>query len=247
MSVFNGTPANQRAVPDPGKDHALPASKALGYGSITSATGLGGTTGVDVKLIHGDRWQEIKGNQTENIEKDLKTHIKENEEWTIDENLTYKVGAKTEDTRTEDYKQYFHAHSFFEYFEKRTEYHHESDHLINPTHTFEIFNVEGEFKTVDLAVKATSFEAKGTSVEAVVLNAEGLGATAEAFGAKVEAGGFANGVCAFDVQERAANAEAKEFSAKLHAVEVKAGGPKTLIMPIRIGICIGVHIDSPFA
>lgn len=52
--------------------------------SITSDSWLPGTTGVDCKLVHGDRWQEIEGNMTQ--------HVAQNKTSTYDGNFgeTYK-------------------------------------------------------------------------------------------------------------------------------------------------------------
>ena len=82
------------------------------------------------------------------------------------------VNGKTIDTRFEDVKEYYLAESRFKYTLEHTDSHHEKDHQINPTHTFDILNVEGEYKNVDLAVKATSLEAKGLSVETILTKGE---------------------------------------------------------------------------
>lgn len=125
--------------------------------------------------------------------------------------------------------------------------HHEKDHFINPTHTFEIANIKGEIKTVDLALKATVFEGKGTVVDMTAAKLEGTGFTAEGKGATIAFGGFQNEHILVDVQERELDAKLKGMETKISALDAQVGGPRTLIMPVRIGICIAVHIDSPWA
>lgn len=39
----------------------------LSWGQISSAIGLSGCTGIDVKLVHGNQWQQIEGDLTTNI------------------------------------------------------------------------------------------------------------------------------------------------------------------------------------
>ena len=229
------------------KDNAPATLGSLSAKGMTSGKGLAGTTGTDVKLNHGDRWQEIHGKQTENIHKELETHIYQNETWTIDENLTYKVGGRTTDTRVEDFKEYYFAESRSEYTLEHTEQHHEKDHLINPTHGFDFINVEAEYKNVDLAIKATVFEAKGTVVDVTGAKAEAWGASAEAWGVAVAAGHFSNEAVAIDIGEKALKAELSETCAHMIAANAQVGMTRVIIMPVRVGICIAVHIDSPVA
>jgi hypothetical protein len=81
MGVFDNQTKVPRRVPDPLTDKKLGNSGSLPWGSFTSITGLAGTTGVDCKLVHGDRWQEIKGNMTEDYTGNVNTNITLN--WTI--------------------------------------------------------------------------------------------------------------------------------------------------------------------
>jgi hypothetical protein len=209
--------------------------------------GVSGATGIDVKLIHGDRWQQIDGKQTETIDKDLETRIKENETWTVDEDLKLTVKGKTTDNRIEDVKEYFHAESRFEYIGEHTDQHHENDHQLNPTQTFDILHTEGEYKNIDLAVKTLALEAKGVSIGVTISKAEAWGASAEAWGASVGAGGFNNEAVGLDVGEKAAEHEMHLLKNQVHALNAQVAAARTIIMPVRVGICIAVHIDSPWA
>lgn len=232
---------------DPASDHKTPNLRSLNLGGMSSPGALAGTTGTDVKLIHGDRWQQIDGDLTENIEKNLNTYIKENETWEVHENLTFKVDGTTKDTRVEDVKEYYLAESKFEYMLEHTDLHHEKDHLINPTHSFEILNIEGEYKNVDLAIKAASLEGKGLSVETIAAKGEAWGAGAEAWGFQVGAGVFENSVTTFHAEEDALEARLKGMENEIKGLQSQAAAAKVLIMPVRIGICVAIHIDSPFA
>ncbi len=81
MPVFNNNIKTALRVTDPVTDKNLTPSGSLSYTGITGTTALAGTTGIDCKLVHGDRWQEIKGNMTEHYTLNVKTTIDQN--WTI--------------------------------------------------------------------------------------------------------------------------------------------------------------------
>ncbi len=86
MPVFDGTTKVGRAVKDPATDKNLPDGKALSYSAMPTTTALAGTTGVNCKLVHGDRWQEILGNMTEHYTLSVTSTIDQN--WTITVNGT---------------------------------------------------------------------------------------------------------------------------------------------------------------
>lgn len=79
MSVFDNSVKIGVRVKDPGTDKNLTPSGSLDYHGMTSASALSGTTGIDCKLVHGDRWQEIKGNMTEDYSGSVKTDITQDE------------------------------------------------------------------------------------------------------------------------------------------------------------------------
>jgi hypothetical protein len=247
MGAFGGEPKTVNGGFSAATDNKTPAFGSLPAASMTSLSGLAGTTGTDVKLIHGDRWQQIDGLQKETINKTLTTDILETETWTVHDNLIFKVIGTTTDHRIEDVKEYYLAESRFEYFGEHTDQHHEQDHQLNPTVTFDVLHTEGEYKNIDLAIKALVFEAKGAVVDVTVGKAEAWGVGAEAWGAGVGAGGFKNEAVACDVGEKETKAELHGIRAEIAALNSQVGATRTIIMPVRIGICIAIHIDSPWA
>ena len=81
MGVFDNSTKIGVRVQDPGTDRSLTPSGALSYPSINTPGALAGTTGIDCKLVHGDRWQQILGNMTENYAGNVNTNIAV--DWTI--------------------------------------------------------------------------------------------------------------------------------------------------------------------
>ena len=247
MGTFDGEKKIETRENGIAKDKVMPDLSALNVKNMPSASALAGTNATDSKLIHGDRWQQIDGNQTENIDKNLTTHIQLNEVWTVHENYVMTVEGKTLDMRHEDVKEYYFSDSRFEYGLEHTDIHRDKDHQINPTHTFDILNVEGEYKTVDFAIKATSLEGKGVSLETIIAKGEAWVAGAEAWGFQVGKGGFENTDVFVSVQDKALDLRLEGMENEIKGIHSHMGGPKVLIMPIRIGICVAIHVDSPFA
>ena len=247
MDAFDADPKTATRSHGGANDHAAPPWKTMSPGGMNATGGLAGTTGIDAKLIHGDRWQQIDGKQTETINQDLVTHIKQNETWTVDEDLTVQINGTTEDNRIKEVNEYFHAISRFEYLHEHTDLHQEQDHTINPTHTFDILSTEIEVKNLDVALKGASVEGKGAVVDVTAGKAEAWGFGAEAWGFSVGAGQFKNEAVALDIGEKELKERLHGIDQKIAALDSQVGGPRTLIMPVRVGICIAVHIDSPWA
>ncbi|MFI5092988.1 MAG: hypothetical protein ACHQIK_06065 [Candidatus Acidiferrales bacterium] len=70
MDVFGGQSSMQTGSQKGQSDNALKTNyhgSAPLDGSIISETWLPGTTGMDCKLVHGDRWQEITGKMTQDV------------------------------------------------------------------------------------------------------------------------------------------------------------------------------------
>ena len=245
--TFAGAPKTTNGSFDPATDHKTPQLGALDLGNMPSLTAMAGTTGTDTKLIHGDRWQQIDGKQTEKVNKDLKTDIMGIQTWEIHKDLKFTVDGTTTDNRIQEHNQYFHAASLFEYVNTHTDNHHEHEEEHNPTHTFHILNWEGSWKLAEISGIISTFEAKGTSIGAFVAKAEGLAGGAEAFGVKVGAGAFLHTSKLIDHEEKALESRLKAIENDIGGIKNQTMAFKVMIMPTRVGLCVAIHIDSPVA
>src|SRR5579884_4003610 len=88
--TFDGKTKVGRRVADPKTDKVRSAPGALIFAAMTTPAGLAGCTGIDDKLIHGDRWQQIDGNFTEQVNANEMTTILGNQTRTVigNRNLT---------------------------------------------------------------------------------------------------------------------------------------------------------------
>lgn len=229
------------------KDSTPPDWGLLNPKSMPSSTALSGTNGGESVIIHGDRWYMVEGKHTETVKGDFTTHILGKENRDVMQDLDNFVGGITKDTRTETVNQYFLSESTFHYILEHTDAHFETEHLINPTHTFQVLNVDCEAKTIEASAAISKFEGLGTEVKVVGGKAEAWGAGAEAFVAQVGVGAYENKPVAVCVQEDEMHMDICALWSKIIALEDQAGASRVIIMPVRVGICIAVHIDSPFA
>jgi len=79
MGVFDHGTITVLANQDPGTDNTLPPPRWLTYGSMTSATALRNTTGIDCKVVHGRREQHIYGLMNEWVDNNLTSIIGQDE------------------------------------------------------------------------------------------------------------------------------------------------------------------------
>ena len=89
--VFDKATKIARRVPDPGTDDTLAAAGALTWMTITTPIALATCIGIDAKLVHGDRWQQIEGNVTVNIFKNNTITIFQNEIYIVLGNRTTNI------------------------------------------------------------------------------------------------------------------------------------------------------------
>src|SRR5947209_5849363 len=78
-AVFDKTTKVGRRVPDPMTDKILCPVGTLSFPVINTTIALGIAIGVDVKIIHGDYFEQINGSVTINITGNLNTTIFQNE------------------------------------------------------------------------------------------------------------------------------------------------------------------------
>ncbi|MGO9086264.1 MAG: bacteriophage T4 gp5 trimerisation domain-containing protein [Terriglobales bacterium] len=97
-AVFDGKTKVGRAVADPGTDDMLPNPGSLVLPAIATPVALSGTIGTHCMLAHGDRWEQIEANRTENVLADLKTTITGNQNEAIQGNRTVNISQDQKET-----------------------------------------------------------------------------------------------------------------------------------------------------
>ncbi len=246
MAVFDGAVKIGRAVADPGTDQTLPPSGALSFGAIKSNTALASTTGIDAKLVHGDRWQEIAGSLNENIHQNQKTTVDQNHNRTVTGNQVVRVVGTTTDTRVDSQLKTFYNSSTFIYNQPRVEQHSATEQKHNPTTESELKNEHLEHTSWKVAGTGLHMEGKGMAVEGKAVSLDGVGAGAGLYGITADVGGIGVEGVLWKEKAEALSGRLQGFCNRLVGAEVKAGGPETKILPVIIGICVAVHLDSPF-
>ena len=86
-------------------DNTLPDSGALTWKSANTPTDLQSTTGVDCKLVHGDRWQEILGSMTEHFTGSVTSNIDTDNHLTVKGLRTVDITGSFTENYYSTYKQ----------------------------------------------------------------------------------------------------------------------------------------------
>ena len=246
-NTFAGSTLTNNGSFDPSSDHKTPALGSLNLSAMTSVSALAGTVGTDAKLIHGDRWQQIVGNETDFITQNYMRTIDGNETRLLLGNLETTVMGTTKDDRFDVLLHNLFAESTYNYFHHRVENHTAEEQETQPTTHREV--IDGEQKE-----KKESYEFSWHKEELTIFFAgvtttkiEGLGIATEGFGAKAGMGGIEATGHGWKARGEALETKLDAFAAKLTGAEVEAGGPDSSIRPVFVGILVAVHIDSPFA
>jgi hypothetical protein len=103
--TYAGTPKTVNGNFDPSSDNKTPKLGLLSLNAMTSPTALGGTNGIDCSLIHGDEWNQMEGNLTENTLKKHIGYVKGDETYTVNGDLVMRVNGTTHDTRVQQHNQ----------------------------------------------------------------------------------------------------------------------------------------------
>ena len=181
--IFDAAPKTVNGSFNPATDHVTPLLGSLNLSAMPDLTALAGTTGTDAKLIHGDRWQQIDGNQTERVNKCLKTDIMQDENWEVHRDLTYRVDGTTMDERVKAHYQTNYNVRFDHFVHTRTETHDQPQIVHNPTeHTNWINRLgewhyyKGSFNQVYVTANGAKFEtdALETTGKVVVIQRQGF-------------------------------------------------------------------------
>jgi hypothetical protein len=222
------------------QDAAPPNFGSLAPKSMSSLTALAGTNGVDAILVHGDQWREIKGNETVNILKDLKTTITKSEKRTVLLNLTNRVVGTTNDTRVGVHHQWNVAPRFDNFAHTLTENHHEKMVVHQPTTTWDVINKYFVRKSIAFTLTGLEFNVKGTKTEAIGMEAtyKTICIENKVFVAKKDSLAVAD--LDIGLHIRGAITEIKAVKLKAAASHIKA---------IGANLCAGIaaNLDSPFA
>ena len=138
MGAFDQNIKTQTRANGSAKDREMPPLRSLNVKAMASLTALEGTNGVDCSLIHGDTWNQMVGNQTENILGWQHFTVSGDEVHKILSNLTYRVVGTTNDTRIAVHNQTNIAPRNDEFLHTRTETHHQPEQIHQPTHLLNI-------------------------------------------------------------------------------------------------------------
>ena len=187
-----------------------------------------------------DQWRGIKGNETVNILKDLKTTITKSEKRTVLLNLTNRVVGTTNDTRVGVHHQWNVAPRFDNFAHTLTENHHEKMVVHQPTTTWDVINKYFVRKSIAFTLTGLEFNVKGTKTEAIGMEAtyKTICIENKVFVAKKDSLAVAD--LDIGLHIRGAITEIKAVKLKAAASHIKA---------IGANLCAGIaaNLDSPFA
>lgn len=138
-------PGTNNAKFNPSSDHKTPNLGSLNLSAMTSPTALAGTNGVCVSLVHGDVWNQMEGNQTENILKNRTTIVNFDEKCAVNQNMNYYVAGKTNDTRIGVHNQTNMSPRNDIFMHTRSEIHHEKENRQQLTQDMSVVTMVIEF------------------------------------------------------------------------------------------------------
>ncbi len=245
--TFTGEKKTANSSFDSSLDHKTPVLGSLNLSAMPSLTALSGTQGIDVKLVHGDRWQQIEGNETDFILQNQERTIHGDEKRMLLGSLDTTVIGRTKDDRFDLFLQNFYEASTFNYFHHRLENHTAEEQEQQPTAHREVIQQEEKKKESHFETILHKEEIVGFSAGFTATKIEGLGIATEGFGAKAGMGGIEAVGVGWKNKAEALETRLNALAAKITGAEVEAGGPDTSIRPVFVGLLVAVHIDSPFA
>jgi hypothetical protein len=209
-SVFDGQTKIGRRVPDPITDKNLSGPGALIFGAMTTPVGLAGCIGIDAKLIHGDRWQQIDSNMTEIIGVNESTTVGSNELHMVGGNRTTSIGANDTLTVCGNLTEtvlgtsvYLHVgtelktdigptiHNFIS---PLTENHCSPRNINEPTNTMELFGVKFQVQTTSNQMIGSQCQLIGNNVQYSLLSTGGALVQSCLYGATMQLFGFESAI-----------------------------------------------------
>jgi hypothetical protein len=247
MSVFDGSVKTGRRVKDPGTDKTLSSPGALSWGGITGATALAGTTGVDAKLVTGDRWQQISGTQTENIATDLKTTVTGNQTHTVQGNQTISVSQDHKETVGGICNQTVVGAQIMTNYDVRTE-----TRMITHTQTHGDLNwvqdPDGQMHigNTNMGIWNFLFEFEVMHLEFADVHLEFKGAHPYFSGVDTNVSAFRLQNTELNAKVEVANVELKMFQAVVGALASRLRALEGDAVPAKLNGGVRVGVDSPF-
>jgi hypothetical protein len=239
-TAFTGSPRTSNSSFDSSSDHKTPSLGALSMGSMTSLTALSGTTGIDCSLIHGDEWNQMEGNLTENILKNHTAVITLNETYTVKSNVVKRVNGTTNDTRVGVHNQTNISPRNDVFMHTRSETHHQPECREHKTEDNEKGNDLFQYDSKVLAWHLLMIDTFGMRFE---FN------TTMNFEKKL----LYVGANIFCIEDRAFEVKMEEIKTSLGglATEIKGGKIKAAATHIKaiagnINAGIALNADSPF-
>jgi|SRR5579863_2233475 len=225
MGVFDNSVKTPLKVKDPGTDKTLSPSGALSYGAMTTPAGVAGCTGIDAKLVHGDRWQQVEQNHTTNIIGNDLFNVVQNQTHTIGANQTAMVAGTVNHTVVG-------AHNFLQVGAK-TDVHVAPHSRMNtspdsqqePTNKMRIFGVEFEQKDTENTIITTKMEIVGMGQSFVGLANENVGVSTGLKGISYE------GVLGIAIEPKLSEVELKPLHVFLGGGEAKAAAGHAAVVP----------------
>ena len=240
MSVFNAAVATATRSNAFANDRIEPSFNNLNRSAMTSPTALAGTTGINATLVHGDEWNQIENNRTDNILGNVKDYVKGNETYTVNGNLVYRVNGTTNDTRVQQHNQINISARLDVFIHTRSEIHHQPENREQKTADNESSNNIMHADKWNLAWHAYMIDTFGIRVEGnLTINLEKK---------MLQVGGNI-----FVIEDRAFEVTMEEIKTSLGglASEIKAGKVKAAATHIKaiagnINAGVALNADSPF-
>jgi len=234
MSVFDASTKTGREVKDPLSDKTLPPPASLSWKTITTPAALAGTVGIDCKLVHGNRFQQIDQSMTENYGGNVTTTIGSNQTRTIGgdqkmvvagnrtavigTNLLHVTAGSTTRVQIGAVTQLDVSATNEVYVGVLTENH------ASPKQENEPLHVESD---------AICIATKGVDLNATGVQAQTVGVSVGAFGVKAEVGGVAVSGIGAELASRVLGIDVKGFFSANDPIDLHLFGGKVQLGGIK--------------
>ena len=240
MAVFDGAVKVGRAVADPKTDKNLPPPHSLSWGGIKSTSGLAGTTGVEVCLIVGNKWQQLNGQHTENVTQHHLLTILGNRQELVAGNHTHTIVGNTNNTHVGVHNHTNISPRNDTFVHTRTEMHSELECQQQPTGRNESTTTECTNTETEQHIKQSEWSIIGRSLEVTGLKTEykRIAVDVTNMGAEFEV---------MEAESRNFKSNLELFASDIHGGKVKAAATHAKAIGANLNAGIAGNADSPFA